>query len=360
MTLTTTPPVNALSTDEEEEGRAERRAKRAVRFLMAGLALAAVAGMLSAWLFVRAERENSLYQWQVRTGIVADSRATDVARWLDDRVATLRALTQNMSLQLYMTSLVSGVGAEAVEGQYLRNLMEATAQRDGFLAPAQPVIKANVAPSGVAGLALVDAHGRTLIATAGMPTLPPEMNAALEQAAKGRPGFMDVQTGSAGIPLIGFALPVYGVQDDPAPHGQIGFVVGLLPLGHDLFERLVQPGDTATSAKNYLMRKTGNEIEYLSPLADGTEPLKRRLAADTPGLADAFALAHPWSFGERRNYAGIDVLVTSRVIPGFPWVLIRTVNSSEALAESESRLRTILVVLLMVVGALIAGASALW
>ena len=54
------------------------------------------------------------------------------------------------------------------------------------------------------------------------------------------------------------------------------------------------------------------------------------------------------------------MLVSGRVIPGTPWVLIRTVNSSEALAESESRLRTILVVLLMVVGALIAGAFALW
>ena len=164
------------------------------------------------------------------------------------------------------------------------------------------MIEANVAPSGVAGLALVDAHGRTLIATAGMPILPPEMNAALEQAAKGRPGFMDVQTGSAGIPLIGFALPVYGVQDDPAPHGQIGFVVGLLPLGHDLFERLVQPGDTATSAENYLMRKTGNEIEYLSPLADGTEPLRRRLAA---GTHRGWPMPLPWRIQGRSANAAI-------------------------------------------------------
>ncbi|KAF0137066.1 MAG: metal-dependent phosphohydrolase [Rhodospirillaceae bacterium] len=88
---------------------------------------------MSAWLFVRTERENSLYQWQLRMGIVANSRAAEVTRWLGKWVATLRMLAQNVSLQLYMTSLVLGAGTEAVEGQYLRK--EATAQRDGFAVP---------------------------------------------------------------------------------------------------------------------------------------------------------------------------------------------------------------------------------
>ena len=54
---------------------------------------------------------------------------------------------------------------------------------------------------------------------------------------------------------------------------------------------LAQPGTTEASAEALLVRQTPSTVEYLSPQADGTAPLKRSLALDTTDLAAAYAIA---------------------------------------------------------------------
>ena len=123
-----------------EELALERRAKRSTLLSLAAVTLVAVVLAGLAFLYVQRERERDLLQWQIRLGIVADSRALDVGRWVDSRFTVLRDIAQNVSVQLYMTNLELGTpqaDADAVEGQYLRNLLNATAMREGFLAQAQ-------------------------------------------------------------------------------------------------------------------------------------------------------------------------------------------------------------------------------
>ena len=99
-----------------------------------------------------------------------------------------------------MTNLeLEAPAADAVEGQYLRNLLAATAMREGFLAQGQTAVDANVAPTGDSGLALVAADMRVIAATPGMPNLPPELGAAMHEAAAGRPGLMDLRIGATAI-----------------------------------------------------------------------------------------------------------------------------------------------------------------
>jgi PAS domain S-box-containing protein len=312
--------------------------------------------------FVQSERQRTLQQWQVRLGIVADSRASDISRWMDGQFDTMRTLAQNASLQMYVGGLTSGAkDTQAVEGGYLRNLLTATAQRDGFI-PSRPKqqINANVAITGTSGLAILDAAGKLLVATNGMPALPPEFQAAQTQALQGKPGLVDAQLGAQGLPVIGFAMPVYSIQGDAGVTPNIGYVVGLKEIGQDLFGRLSQPGDTSDTSETYLVRRNGDEVTYLSPLADGSEPLKRQLSTATAGLADAYALAHPGDFSQGRDYRGHDVLFASRPIAGSPWVLVRKIDRSEALGDSEKRLAAILTTLIVAVGAAIALSLFLW
>jgi hypothetical protein len=77
------------------------------------------------------------------------------------------------------------------------------------------------------------------------------------------------------------------------------------------------------------VRKTKNTVEYLSPLRDGAGALKRTMGFDTPDLAAAFAIDKPGAFGIKRDYAGEEVLVTSRAVADLPWLLVRKISRAE-------------------------------
>jgi hypothetical protein len=100
-----------------------------------------VLGIVGIWAinrFVNEERSRELTQWQVRLGIVADSRVAEVNRWLAGNMADLNALAKNESVQLYVGSIDEFSSdpeqQDQVEGfrQYLRNLLLVAATRGGF------------------------------------------------------------------------------------------------------------------------------------------------------------------------------------------------------------------------------------
>ncbi len=356
----------------------ETKPRRKVNWIVVGCAIGMILGIVAAvffaFRFVEQERQRDLQAWQIRLGIVADSRVAAVQEWVEQNFATLRELTQNASLQLYMTELTLAeeeaadgspaeedvIGGEAAEAGYLRNLLVATADRTGFTAPSgQNEVAANIERVGIAGLGLVDADGQPIVSTPEMPPLTGKIRAAIAQALDGEPALIDVYMGASNLPTIGFALPVYGIQDDEGAAG-IGAVIGLRVVDDRLFKALAQPGETEQTAETYLVRLKDNTVEYLSPLADGTPPLSRALAADTPDLAAAYALDKPGGFAIRRDYAGDEVLVASRPVANAPWVLVRKVTRAEALAANETRLKTILIVFVLIIVGVTVTIIAVW
>ncbi len=355
---------------EETEGTAEA-ARRPINLKVIGVAVALVAiiagAVYGAFRFVEDERARNLQAWQVRLGIVADSRSAAVNEWIEQNYATLRELAENASLQLYMTELALAEGDadeitdEAAQASYLRNLLVATAERAGFKPPATAgEIDANVEPVGTAGLGLVDASGRPIVSTPSMPPLTGKIRTAAARALEGEPAFIDIHMGPSNLPTIGFVLPVFAVQDDSEGAQGIGAVVGLRIVDRNLFERLQQPGAVEETAETLLVRTAGGTVEYLSPLADGTPTLKRALAADTPDLAAAYALEKPGGFAIKRDYAGTEVLVSSRPVANLPWVLVRKISRAEALAETDTRLQTLLVVFILIIVGVTVTIVAVW
>lgn len=355
-----------MGQDSLEEGRAGRRTRLIIS--AAGVALLAimVLGIFLVVAFVDRERERDLQQWQIRLGIVADSRTAEVNRWLGEQFGTMRSLAENASLQLYMTEISSGGGAAPSQDAlaaagYLRNLLNATASRDGFVPPRlDPAVNANVELAGQAGIALIGRDGAVQAATDTMPPMTPRLQQALARAATGEQTLIDMFEGPGGSPSIGFVVPVYGIQGDPRKDSNIGFVIGVRAVDRDLFDRLRQPGETAQTAESYLLRKSGNTVEYLSPLRDGTRPLAKRLALDTPDLADVYVMSTPGGMERRRDYAGDEVLVTGRAVSGAPWFLVRKIAVSEALAESDRRQTTLLTTFILVIVGVAITIVAVW
>ena len=329
------------------------------------LAAILVVAVLLALKFVEDERQRNIQAWQIRLGLVADSRAAAANEWLERNFSALRELSDNASLQLYMTELVMAKGDrdsvtdEPAQASYLRNLLIATAERTGFVPPPSAGdVDANVEKLGTAGIGLVDIDGQPIVATPGMPPVNGRLSQAIAKALNGEPAILDMYIGASGLPTMGFVLPVFTLQGDHAEG--VGAVVGIRLVDRDLFERLVQPGDTTATAETYLARRNDVTVEYLSPLADGTLPLRRALAQDTPDLAAAFAVDKPGGFAIKWDYAGEQVLVTSRHIANIPWVLVRKISRDEALAATDVRLKGTLAVFLLIIAAVAFTVYAVW
>lgn len=330
------------------------------------LAVAAlIAGSLS-WRFIAQERERELRGWQSRMAVVADSRMAAVNEWLARQQTAVAALADNASLQLYMTELSLGGGDssqvtdETAQAAYLRNLLIVTAEREGFAAgPAGSQVEANVRRLGAAGLALVDVEGRVLVATPGMPPLSGRL-AGLAHAPEGAERAVDgPYVGAGGQPTMAFFAPVLAVQADPGAK-RIGAVIGVKEIGRELFPLLVRPPLPERSAESTLVRKSGAVIEYLSPLADGTAAMERKIAADTPELAAAYAIDAPGGFALRRDYRDVAVLVTGRAGAGLDWTLLHKIDRDEALAQSDQRLNWLLLYFLLAIALALASIVAAW
>ena len=149
-----------LGGNSEKVERAGAAGTRTVFLAAIVLSVIAVFGVFVVFQFVDTERQRDLRAWQVRMGIVADSRLGAVEEWLERQRAQVRDLADNASLQLYMTELSLAAGdpalvtEEPAQRTYLRNLLTARAEVGGFTAPIRgPEIDANVSRQGVAGIA---------------------------------------------------------------------------------------------------------------------------------------------------------------------------------------------------------------
>lgn len=329
--------------------------------------LCAVLGMFAVHRFVAAEGERELHQWQVRLGIVAASRAQSVLEWRDLQFKTLSGLADNLFLQLYLTELTlsggqpGGITDQSAQAEYLGNLLLVTADQSGFASPVTgPEVQANVQRIGVAGLALLDQKGEILVTTPGTPPLDSRLQDFVRATKLGTRGVLDIYMGASGEATIAFLQPVFAVQGGNRPADQVGAVLGIRTVGDDLFGRLIQPGETQKTAQIYFVRETGVTVEYLSPLPDGSKPLQRSLALDTPHLAAAALMRRTGGFGTYANYQGRQVFATSRGIQGMPWTLIRSVDRAEALAASDRRQMILLIGLWLVIAAVTAVVYGVW
>ena len=327
------------------------------------LLLVAAVGVFLALKFVDQERERELQRWQVRLGIIADSRHADVREWLNDQLTEVSSLADNEALQLYLTLIAEAGGSvgDTPEAGFLRNLLAVVGDRAGFKGEIQGAeVSANVSRVGSAGLALIDKTGTILVNTTGFPPIREDLKSFLDKVPPATRAVSDIYVGPTGKPSMAFVAPIFQVQSDQTAENQIGMVVGVKVFGDELYPRLKQPGNVDKSAEAVLVRKRGTVIDYLSPLQDGTQPLQLKLSTDTTDLDAAFALENPGGFGIKKDYRGEEVLVTSRAFDLVPWVLMYKIDTSESLAESEERLRGMIIAFFGIIALLVIGMVAIW
>ncbi|MFN2309267.1 MAG: HD domain-containing phosphohydrolase [Gammaproteobacteria bacterium] len=329
--------------------------RKPILFGLTALLAVAIAGLWLIFAYLDLERERDLADWRIRLGLISDTRAIDVEHWLTRQYTDLHELANNASLQLYLSQLTEAEAAQGIEPAqlgYLRNLINAAAERNGFRSPGEPepVVRANLPGLGTRGLALLDQAGRIVVATPGMPALEADDRALVKGVlASGRPALRDLRVNAAGQAVVGFVVPVAAVQGLQGVAGQrlVGALLGIKPATTELYPLLANRGGLTRHDETLLVRAEEDMVMYLSPLADGGEPTKRRLAQNTPDLAAAFAVRSPGEFAQRLDYRGIPVLMTSRALSGAPWIILQKTDAGEALRESDDHRRFLLTVFLL-------------
>jgi PAS domain S-box-containing protein len=318
-----------------------------------------VLGVVGIWAinrFVNDERQRELTQWQVRLGIVADSRAAEVSRWLAGNLADLDALADNESVQLYVGSIDEFSSdpeqQDQIEGfrQYLRNLLLVAATRGGFGdadQDGQPAF--NQAKVGSGGILIVNNEGAVVAASPDTPPFEGALRDFVNAVPPGGSATGPLVNDARGEPTMTFAVPLFAVQSDQAASAQIGRIVGVKRVARELYPLLRQPGETSRSAVTVLLTKAGDKVVYLSPIerpGQTAEPLGLTMELSTPNLDAAYAVTAGSGFApDKRNYTGQRVVVVARAVAGAPWVLMHTVDYDEALGAADIRFRALTVML---------------
>ncbi|HEY3148540.1 MAG TPA: HD domain-containing phosphohydrolase [Dongiaceae bacterium] len=354
-----------------DTGTPKRRFDAKMVFPVVILAILAVAGIWAINRFVEDERQRELTQWQVRLGIVADSRVAEVNRWLAGNLADLNALADNESVQLYVGSIDEFASDPAqqdqVEGfrQYLRNLLLVAAMRGGFGAENQDTQpNFNQAKAGSGGVLIVDAKGAVVAASPDAPALEGALKDFVNAVPPGGSATSPMAIDAHGEPSMTFVVPLFAVQSDQATNAQIGRIVGVKQVAKELFPLLRQPGDTTRTALTVLLTRFSDKITYLSPIdrpGQVTEPLGLTMELSTPGLDAAYAVTAGTGFSaDKKDSTGRRVVVAARAITGAPWVLMHTVDYDEALGEADTRFRALALMLGLALLLVAAAIIAVW
>ena len=332
----------------------------------AAAAAAVLSGIVLVFLFADSDRDRELRAWDERLGIVAETRAAALNDWIERQYGELGDLAENASLQLYMTEIArarSGAGSvtdASAQADYLRNLLAAAADRAGYAAPLRgPDIDANVDRVAVAGIALVDTAGAIVAATRGMPPLSgPGYTDLLAPGAGGR-GFFDIRKTAGGDLVIGFSVPVHAVQADAGTAVPLGRVVGIRMVADGLFPILRQPGFSWKTAEIYLVRRSGDTVEFLSPRRGNRAPLTGARAIDAD-ISAARAAQGGARFGIADDYEGVQTLFSARPLDAAPWMLVAELSRDEALGEGEARRITLIAAMLAGIALAVVAFVAIW
>ncbi|MDX1974967.1 MAG: HD domain-containing phosphohydrolase [Rickettsiales bacterium] len=329
-----------------------------------------IAGVFLIARFMSEDLDRDLNTWQEKLNLVAESRASDMSKYVLDHLKELRSLADNPSLKLYMTELqVQGTGSsgtpveanEPIQKSYLRNLLVFTAERAGYTeARDVDTIRANIPPESKSGLVVLNNNNQIVVAT----MIHEDVKTIIaEQAELTKPGeerLIDIQKDKEGDIYIGFVVPVFSIQGEHTAESQIGKVIAIKKIDATFYNLLKHPGITEKTLETILVRIVDGKLEYLSALQDASEPLSKQIPIQD-GLAESVLASDVGGFTSNRiDYQNVPVLATSRAINNTPWVLVVKIDQAEALNNGNQRRISMMVFFAIIIFAIISIIVAVW
>ena len=338
-----------------------------------GIALVvAVIVLLGLWLvtrYISLDVARDMRIWQEKLNLIAESRASDVTRYVSGHFKELHTLSGNPSLQLYLTELqmmpedAKAKNAEPpAQLEYLRNLLVFTAQRGGYMPqPGGSNIPANVEPNNQSGLAVLNKKNEMVVSTAIPQSVKDEMIASAGNLSRPEDTLIDLKKSDDGSLYMGYVVPIFSIQGERNQESQVGTIIAIRAVDNDFFALLKHPGVTEKTLETVLARSNGGAIEFLSPLLDKSEALTKTIDKNDRQFVEARLMSTVGNFvSDMKDYAKKKVLATSRSIPGTPWTMIVKVENWEALKGSSENRNNMIAFFFLIIAIIALLIIAIW
>ena len=325
------------------------------------------------WLmsrYVMLDVARDMRGWQEKLNLIAESRASDVTKTVRDHFKELHALSDNPSLQLYLTELqmmpkdvlTSPSVEPPAQFSYLRNLLVFTAERGGYAPPANVAnIPANVDPNHKSGLAVLGKDNEMVVSTAMPQSVKDLIVASAKNVASAQDALIDISKDEEGTLYIGFVVPIFSIQGEQNVESQVGKIVAIKTLDYNFFSLLKHPGVTEKTMETVLVRLVGSQLQFLNPLLDKSEALAKQIDKDDRKFVEARLVTSAGNFiPDMKDYAGKKVLATSREISGTPWTMIVKVERDEALKVSSQHRDSMVAVFFLMLAIIVLIIIAIW
>jgi len=237
-----------------------------------GIATLLIFIFLCVWTivtFTKHEKQRDLNHWQTTLDIVANSKTQAVNRWIRQSFAVMERLAENPSLQMYSQQLIDRndqeTEIETSQISYLRNLIYATAEQNGFLDSTQTKspIKANISYTANRGIAVIGKNFNIVTATPGFEKLSPELTKIISQVAiTQEPAIIDINLNSNQVAVIGFAVPFHGLQHAVGKLKFLGVIYGYLDAESSLYPILQSDGNHLSKTMATMLYTNQLSLEF--------------------------------------------------------------------------------------------------
>lgn len=320
---------------------------KGIAVLMSGMLLLAALFSFLIWHVYHSERERALLNWQVVMGLVAEERAKTIDGWFEKRFDGLAALSEDVSLKLYLSDIEEQ--KQDASPEYLRILLEFTSTHSGFAPENAPRSSNNESKyPQTAGIAILNKDKKFIASTQFMPPITGALKGFVDRADISNPRqYLDIFTSNSNnapeTRMVAFLVPIQAVQEDDTA----GYIVGVSEVNNTLFAMLQPTGLPYSDGEILLVRKQDALIEYISPVSLTSSQSQLRLDSATKGLDTAFLIARGGGFTEKVDYHKTPVISTAVPLLNAPWFVVHSVKSATALKESNGRVRMLVTVLLL-------------
>jgi len=259
---------------------------------------------------------------------IADLKKDKIDTFFDERKADIRSARHFLNIRRNLPLLAArpDKGARAAAAREL----------DGQLIPFQ-------AASGYLDVMLADRQGRIIYVSehahrGSLGKLLPDRR--IFEAGKKDIYFTDVFEGEspdAGYKMFAVA-PVHGLNGEFA--GEVVIEIDMGPI----YRFIMDSTGLGTTGEALIVRREGNDVLFLSPLADAPgAALKKKVAFDEKaGVPAQMAARGETGSGLTVDYGGVEVLAAWRHIPSLRWGLVTKIDAAEAFAPVR-QLQTIVV-----------------
>lgn len=216
-------------------------------------------------------------RWHIVLDRTAAERAEKVEAWLDAQRKGMETLAENPSLALYYMDLQKQDASSENPAQkdYLTHLLTATSVALKLQNPVNSGGREEMKVKG--GIAFLGNDSAIIATSRGMPVIDAGFIEKIRNVPEEKALFFENDS-----MFMGFLVPVYGMQADPAPETRIGFLLSLIPRDQEFLSLVSEDMSNDERVGVSLARVKGKAVTYVTPYSSLPLLHSERAVKNTP------------------------------------------------------------------------------